>query len=132
MSCASDAVASVTLTNGDSRTTVTVHVGQTINVQLGADFRPITLSGTGLTQVSSSGGYPTGQPLLARPVVRRVPGGWCPPGARVVLVLGLGQFAFQSPTSGCTVVVQPVAKAMSLGVLGSKVFFRWKERSAGL
>jgi len=65
MSCASDAVASVTLTNGDSRTTVTVHVGQTINVQLGADFRPITLSGTGLTQASSSGGFPTGQPLLA-------------------------------------------------------------------
>src|ERR1043165_2509532 len=39
-------------------------------------------------------------------VVRRVPGGWCPPGARVVLVLGLGQLPFQSPTSGCTSLVQ--------------------------
>jgi hypothetical protein len=65
MTCASDAVADVTLTEADSRTTITVHVGQTITVQLGADFRPITLAGTALAQQSTSGGYPTGQPLLA-------------------------------------------------------------------
>ncbi len=65
LTCASDAAATVTLTQADSRTTVTVHLGQTLAVELGADFRPITLTGSALVQVSTSGGYPTGQPLLA-------------------------------------------------------------------
>ncbi len=65
MSCTSDAVTTVTLTQADSRGTVTVHVGQTVVVSLSADFRPVTESGTALALVSTTGGYPSGQPLLA-------------------------------------------------------------------
>lgn len=65
MSCASDAVAAVTLTESDNLTSITVHVGQTIAVQIGADYRPLTVGGTAVQQLSTAGGYPTGQPLLA-------------------------------------------------------------------
>jgi len=53
----------VTLTEADSGSTVTVKVGQTVAVSLGADYRPTTVSGPALVLVSTSGGYPTGQPL---------------------------------------------------------------------
>ena len=53
----------VTLTEADSGSTVTVKVGQTVAVSLGAEYRPTTVSGPALVLVSTSGGYPTGQPL---------------------------------------------------------------------
>lgn len=65
MTCATDAGATVTLTATDSQSSVTVHVGDTIVVELGSDYRPATVNGTALVQRSSSGGYPSGQPLLA-------------------------------------------------------------------
>jgi hypothetical protein len=76
LSCGNDAVTpptsgpgttppDVTVTQADNQRTVTLLVGQTLGVALGSDFRPPTLSGTGLEQLSSSGGYPTGQPLAA-------------------------------------------------------------------
>lgn len=64
MSCSSDAVQSVTLTESDSRSTVAVHLGQVITVELRADYRPITVTNPALVQESTSGGYPTGQPLV--------------------------------------------------------------------
>lgn len=49
----------------DNQSTVTLVVGQTLGVTLGAEFLPPTVSGTALARVSTSGGYPTGQPLAA-------------------------------------------------------------------
>ncbi|HET9516194.1 MAG TPA: cellulose binding domain-containing protein [Actinoplanes sp.] len=39
--------------------------GETLTVSLPADYRPITVNGTLLEQTFTSGGYPTGQPLVA-------------------------------------------------------------------
>ncbi|GAA4722455.1 hypothetical protein GCM10023263_75520 [Phytohabitans rumicis] len=55
----------VTVTQADNQRTVTLLVGQTLGVALGPDFLPPTVSGPGLAQLSTSGGYPTGQPLAA-------------------------------------------------------------------
>ena len=51
------------LTYADNGRTVGTVVGATLTVSLGAEFRPTTVSSPILTQLSSSGGYPTGQPL---------------------------------------------------------------------
>jgi hypothetical protein len=57
------------LADGDSETssesTVTVTVGQAIAVNLPAAYRPVTVTGFALTALSSSGGFPSGQPLSA-------------------------------------------------------------------
>ncbi len=58
--------AGVTVTEADSQSTVTLLVGQTLGVSLPSYFTPPTVSGTVLTQLSSSGGYPSGQPVSAR------------------------------------------------------------------
>jgi len=55
----------VNVGQADNQTTVTLQVGHTLGVSLGSDYRPLTVSGSGLTQLSTSGGYPTGQPLAA-------------------------------------------------------------------
>lgn len=80
MSCANDAVpptsgspsvtssagADVRVTDADAGHTVTLLVGQTLLVSLPATYRPITAKGSGLSLLSSSGGFPTGQPAAAR------------------------------------------------------------------
>jgi len=59
--------ADVTVTQADNLRTVTLRVGQTLAVALGPYFVPPTLSSTGVVvQRDVTGGYPTGQPLLAR------------------------------------------------------------------
>jgi hypothetical protein len=55
----------VTVTQADSQRTVTLLVGQTLGVSLGAEFLTPAISGAAVVRVSSSGGYPTGQPLAA-------------------------------------------------------------------
>jgi len=65
MNCATDPLTGVTLTEADNRSAVTVRLGATVAVELGADYRPLTLTGSALTQVGTTGGYPTGQRLLA-------------------------------------------------------------------
>lgn len=55
--------ADTSLVESSSGTTVTVAVGQTIAVDLPARYIPITVTGTGVAVVSSSGGFPTGGPL---------------------------------------------------------------------
>ncbi|SCE71904.1 Cellulose binding domain-containing protein [Micromonospora matsumotoense] len=57
--------ADVTVREADNQRTVTLFVGQTLGVALAADYLPVTATGGALTPVSTSGGYPTGQPLLA-------------------------------------------------------------------
>ncbi len=57
--------ADVTVGQADSQTTVTLQVGRTLGVSLNSAYKPLTVSGSGLTQLSTSGGYPTGQPLAA-------------------------------------------------------------------
>lgn len=57
--------AAVTVTEADNGTTVTIFAGQTLGVSLPSYFRPPTVSGSVLAQVSSTGGYPTGQPVSA-------------------------------------------------------------------
>jgi cellulose binding protein with CBM2 domain len=76
LSCANDASvpvspsasqssgADVTVTEADNLTTITVFVGQSVGISLGPDFRPTTVSGPALVLASTSGGYPTGQPLV--------------------------------------------------------------------
>jgi hypothetical protein len=49
----------------DDQRTITLVVGQTLGVSLGAEYLTPTLGGAALAQVSASGGYPTGQPLAA-------------------------------------------------------------------
>ena len=49
----------------DDQRTVTLVVGQTLGVSLGAEYRTPTIGGTALAQLSATGGYPTGQPLAA-------------------------------------------------------------------
>jgi hypothetical protein len=53
----------VTVTRPDSQSTVTLLVGQTLGVSLGAEFLTPAVSGAALARVSASGGYPSGQPL---------------------------------------------------------------------
>jgi len=75
LSCSNDAVvptspppsggADVLLTLADNQRTLTVLVGQTIRVDLRSDFRPPTVSGSELSPIHVSGGYPTGQPMSA-------------------------------------------------------------------
>jgi hypothetical protein len=55
----------VTVTRADSQSTVTLLVGQTLGVSLGAEFLTPAVGGSALTKVSTGGGYPTGQPLVA-------------------------------------------------------------------
>jgi len=66
-SCANDGAppsgADVTVTQADSMRTVTLYVGQTLGVSLGREYIPPTIGAPVLTQVSASGGYPTGQPF---------------------------------------------------------------------
>ncbi|MEV4769184.1 cellulose binding domain-containing protein [Micromonospora humida] len=74
-SCTNDAVpptttspppgADVTVREVDNQRTVTLYVGQTLGVTLAADYLPVSTTGSALTPVSTSGGYPTGQPLVA-------------------------------------------------------------------
>ena len=61
----SPAGADITVTESDNQRTVTLLVGQTLGVALGHDFVTPTVSGPALVQLSSSGGYPTGQPIAA-------------------------------------------------------------------
>jgi len=55
----------VTVTQPDNQRTVTLLVGQTLGVALGPDFVTPMISGPALARLSTSGGYPTGQPLAA-------------------------------------------------------------------
>jgi hypothetical protein len=57
--------ADISLVESASGITVTVAVGQTTAVDLPASYVPITVTGPAVTAVSSSGGFPTGQPLAA-------------------------------------------------------------------
>jgi hypothetical protein len=59
------AAADTTLIETSSESTVTVTVGQAIAVNLPAAYRPVTVTGFALTALSSSGGFPSGQPLSA-------------------------------------------------------------------
>jgi hypothetical protein len=52
-------------TVADSGKTMLFTVGDTFAVTLPADYRPLTVTGAPLALVSSTGGYPTGQPLKA-------------------------------------------------------------------
>ena len=54
----------VTVGAADDQRTVTLVVGQTLGVSLGAEYLTPT-AGPALTEVSATGGYPTGQPLAA-------------------------------------------------------------------
>jgi hypothetical protein len=65
-SVTSSSGADVTVTDADAGRTVIVLVGQTLGVSLPAVYRPATAKGSGLSQLSSSGGFPTGQPFAAR------------------------------------------------------------------
>lgn len=55
----------VTVDESSSQSAVTLIVGQTLGVSLGAEYLPPTAGGAALTRLSVSGGYPTGQPLSA-------------------------------------------------------------------
>jgi hypothetical protein len=57
--------ADVTVTQADDQSTITLIAGQTLGVSLGPEFLTPTLGGAALTRISTSGGYPTGQPLAA-------------------------------------------------------------------
>jgi hypothetical protein len=56
----------VTVSGGDSGITVTLLVGQTLAVSLPSYFDPPAVTGTALVELSSTGGYPTGQSVAAR------------------------------------------------------------------
>jgi hypothetical protein len=57
----------VTVTTADNRTTVNLRVGDAIVVSLPSAYQPPKLSATGVLDAGDvSGGYPTGQPLVAR------------------------------------------------------------------
>jgi cellulose binding protein with CBM2 domain len=55
----------VAVGQADDQSTVTLVVGQTLGVSLGAEFGTPTVGGASLEPLSASGGYPTGQPLAA-------------------------------------------------------------------
>jgi len=66
--CLSDAprpVANSILTEADNGSTVTVVLGDTVTVRLGADWQPPTVVGDALVLVSVTGGYPTRLPVEA-------------------------------------------------------------------
>src|SRR4051794_28825213 len=54
-----------TVTAADDGSTVQLGAGDRLTVSLGADYLPPTVSGSALALVSSSGGYPTGEPVSA-------------------------------------------------------------------
>ncbi|MFB9447155.1 cellulose binding domain-containing protein [Dactylosporangium vinaceum] len=56
--------ADVTVTEADSGRTLTLQVGQSIAVNLPSQYLPPT-AGTNLVQLTSTGGYPSGQPVAA-------------------------------------------------------------------
>ncbi len=56
----------VNLGVADSQSSVTLRIGETLGVTLTSAYKPLTVSGAALTQLSTSGGYPTGQPLVAQ------------------------------------------------------------------
>jgi hypothetical protein len=57
----------VTVTEADNQKVVDLHVGDTLVVSLASDYLPPKLSATGvLDQRDVTGGYPTGQALVAR------------------------------------------------------------------
>jgi hypothetical protein len=50
----------------DAGSTVELRVGDSLRVELGADYRPATARPAGvLERTSATGGYPTGQPMVA-------------------------------------------------------------------
>jgi cellulose binding protein with CBM2 domain len=55
----------VTVDESSSQSAITLVVGQTLGVSLGAEYLPPTAAGAALTKLSVSGGYPTGQALSA-------------------------------------------------------------------
>jgi len=61
----SPGAADVNVGEADNQTSITLQVGRTLGVSLNYQYKPLTVSGSGLTQLSTSGGYPTGQPLAA-------------------------------------------------------------------
>jgi Cellulose binding domain len=63
----------VTLTEADNKTTVNVAVQRTITVSLPANYRPFTAPSPAVLLQSTSGGFPSGQPL--REVFLAVAGG---------------------------------------------------------
>jgi hypothetical protein len=56
----------VTVGPADDQRSITLVAGQTLGVSLGAEYRTPTVGGAALEQLSTTGGYPTGQPLDAR------------------------------------------------------------------
>jgi hypothetical protein len=60
------AAATVTVTEADSRSPVGLRIGDTLVVSLPANYQPTRVTGPALTLLQTSGGFPTGQPLLAR------------------------------------------------------------------
>jgi hypothetical protein len=57
----------VTVSTADNQSTVRLHVGDTLVVSLALDYLPPTLATPGvLVPRDSTGGYPTGRPLVAR------------------------------------------------------------------
>jgi hypothetical protein len=66
--CSSDAprpVGDTVVTEADNGRTVAVVLGDTLTVDLAAQWRPPTLEGDAIELVSVTGGYPTGQPVHA-------------------------------------------------------------------
>jgi hypothetical protein len=57
--------ADVTVGDGADGGSVTLRVGQTLAVSLGSDYLPPSVSGSALSRLSSTGGFPTGSPLTA-------------------------------------------------------------------
>jgi hypothetical protein len=57
----------VTVTTANNQGTVALNVGDTLVVSLPAEYQPVKVVPAGvLTQLNATGGYPTGQPFLAR------------------------------------------------------------------
>jgi hypothetical protein len=66
--CISDAPrppGNTVVTEADNGRTLIVVLGDLVTVRLGADWRPPTVTGSGLTLVSVTGGYPSGSPVEA-------------------------------------------------------------------
>jgi hypothetical protein len=54
-----------TLTETDAGKTVVLAVGQSVDVSLGAEYRPPASSSDAVTRTASTGGYPSGRPVRA-------------------------------------------------------------------
>jgi hypothetical protein len=66
-----DATGTVTVSEFDAGKTISLRVGQKLEVRLGADYRPATATPDGiLDRTSASGGYPTKEPMVATFVAR--------------------------------------------------------------